>query len=133
LFSKIFIIKKAVSDKSGKILKFTIQESSSHFNRTKNQTLNTCLVKTVSIDDFVKKNNIAVDFIKMDIEGSEIAALKGAKETIKKYKPKLAICIYHKLTDFYYIPKFIQSLNKHYKFYLEHHSKYLIETVLYCI
>jgi len=132
LSSRIFIIKKAVSDKSGKNLKFAISESSSNSNCTKNQTQNICSVNTISIDDFVKKKNIVVDFIKMDIEGAEMEALKGARETIKKHKPKLAICVYHKLTDFYSIPKFIQSLNKSYKFYLEHHSKDLIETVLYC-
>ena len=47
---------------------------------------------TVSIDDFVARNNLSkVDFIKMDIEGAEPVALKGGINTIKKFKPKLAL------------------------------------------
>lgn len=38
-------------------------------------------------------------YIKMDIEGSEMAALMGAKETIKRHKPYLAICVYHRKND----------------------------------
>ncbi len=74
-----------------------------------------------------------VTFIKMDIEGLELSALQGAVETIKKYKPKLAICIYHKINDFIEIPEFINSLNLGYKFYVRHHMLSLNETVLYGI
>ena len=48
-------------------------------------------IKGVSLDNIIK--NEKVTFIKMDVEGSELAALKGAKNTIIKYHPKLAICI----------------------------------------
>lgn len=78
----------------------------------------------------------AVTFIKMDIEGSELEALSGAQETIRKNMPKLAICVYHKKEDLITIPQFIKNLESggaEYSFYLRHHSFYEHETVLYGI
>jgi FkbM family methyltransferase len=90
--------------------------------------------KTKTIDDAVKDEKIEkVDFIKMDIEGAELNALKGAVDTIKKHKPKLAICVYHSMEDFGTIPKFINELNLGYKFYLGHYTIYQEETVLFAI
>lgn len=75
-----------------------------------------------------------VTFIKMDIEGSELKALQGAQESIKKYKPVLAICVYHKAEDLITIPQFIKSLNADYKFYLRKHTFVLpTELVLYAL
>lgn len=90
------------------------------------------MIKTKSIDDLVKEEGLEkVDFIKMDIEGSELAALKGAKRTICQYKPNLAICIYHKIEDFYMIPKYIKQIVPEYKLYVKHHTDMDWETVLY--
>jgi len=57
-----------------------------------------------------------VDFIKMDIEGAEVDALLGAEQTIKKFKPKLAICTYHRPTDPVEIRKILLRYNPDYKF-----------------
>jgi len=82
----------------------------------KNKDIKTVDVKTISIDEFLKEENLEkVDFIKMDIEGSEEKALIGAKKTLKEFKPKLAITIYHKLSDFYKLPLLIKRLNPDYK------------------
>lgn len=92
------------------------------------------IVLSSSIDHFVKANKIEkVDFIKMDIEGAETEALKGSVETIQKFKPKLAISIYHSEDDFVSIPQWINNLNLGYRFYLDHYTIYKEETVLYCI
>lgn len=89
---------------------------------------------SIRIDDFLVKEGIAkVDFIKMDIEGYEKKALIGASQSIKKFKPKLAISIYHKLEDFYEIPLYIKSLRSDYKFYIDHYTIHGEETILYAI
>lgn len=74
-----------------------------------------------------------VSFIKMDIEGSELNALKGAEKLIKTYKPKLAVCVYHKREDIWEIPRLILSYVPEYKMYIRHYSLSKDETVLYCV
>jgi FkbM family methyltransferase len=71
-------------------------------------------IDTVRLDDL----DIAVDgklCIKIDIEGFELEALNGAQETIRRYKPCLAICVYHKADDIFKIPEYIKTLNPDYK------------------
>lgn len=93
---------------------------------------NVSKVETLSIDDLVALKNIPrVNFIKMDIEGSELAALRGAIKTIKAYRPKLAISVYHKFLDYLEIPEFVQSLNLGYRLYIRHFSIHAEETVLF--
>ncbi|PIZ04885.1 MAG: hypothetical protein COY58_02185 [Gammaproteobacteria bacterium CG_4_10_14_0_8_um_filter_38_16] len=91
-------------------------------------------VPTISIDDFVQMNGLnKIDFIKMDIEGGELSALQGAVGTIKKFKPKLAISIYHKWEDFYVIPLWIHNTLKDYIFFIDHYTMHTGETILYAI
>ncbi len=87
------------------------------------------IIEVESIDNVM--NGDKATYIKMDIEGSELAALRGAKDTICKYKPKLAICIYHKREDLMEIPQFIKSLVPEYKLYLRAYSSAAVEIVLY--
>lgn len=75
----------------------------------------------------------SVDLIKMDIEGSELEALKGSEQIIKKYRPALAICIYHKKEDYFEIPKLIHELCNQYKFYVRQYSFSDAETILYAV
>lgn len=74
-----------------------------------------------------------VTFIKMDIEGAELAALRGAEQIIREQRPKLAICIYHKPEDMWEIPSLILQYRPDYKLYLRHYSITWSETVLYAI
>lgn len=89
---------------------------------------------TICINDFFKQYRLEkVDFIKMDIEGAELPALKGALDVIQQFRPKLAISIYHSLDDFTGIVKYIESLNLEYEFYLKHGSIHHEETILFAV
>ena len=91
-------------------------------------------VPLTRIDDLVIGGEIAkIDFIKLDIEGSEMAALRGATASIHRFRPKLAISIYHRPEDFYEIIDFVADLGLGYKLYLEHYTIWDEETVLYAI
>lgn len=91
-------------------------------------------IPSKSIDDLVKECNIPkIDFIKLDIEGAELNCLEGAKQTILKFKPKLAICIYHNLEHFITIPKYIKELVPEYDLYIDHHTACFWETVMYAV
>lgn len=89
------------------------------------------IIPVVSIDEILQGS--VATFIKMDIEGAELEALKGAEKTIKKFKPKLAISVYHKPLDIIAIPLYIKELVPEYKFYLRHYGEYYNETVFYAI
>ena len=70
----------------------------------------------------------------MDIEGAEKEALIGATQTIQKYKPNLAICLYHKPEDLWELPLLINELsNNSYDMYIRVHEDLYLSTVLYCI
>lgn len=90
------------------------------------------VIKTAPIDDIVDPAD-KVTFIKMDVEGAELESLKGAEKVIKRDKPKLAICIYHKPEDVVTLPLYIKSLVPEYKFYLRSYSNADNEMVLYAI
>ena len=101
---------------------------------------NTPTVKknAITIDKFVEENNIEkIDYIKMDVEGAERTILEGAIKTIKKFKPHLAIAIYHGgklfMEDFYDVPIFIKNvINEDYEYYIRTFHPAGLETVLFC-
>ncbi len=87
-------------------------------------------IKVTDIDSL----DIPASFIKMDIEGSELKALCGMKKTIKKYRPKLYVCAYHRNEDLFALPMKILELDNSYKIYFRH-SKYIPawESNFYCV
>lgn len=118
------LIKKGLWSKNAK-MSFSSNESCSSIKEEGNLE-----IEVDCLDDIVDDK---VTFIKMDIEGAEYEALIGAKNTISRYKPKLAISIYHKPEDIFEIAQLIYSLNPEYKFYLRHYSLSTNETVLYAL
>ncbi len=88
-------------------------------------------VKAGTIDSIIEQNQSGVTMIKMDVEGSELKALEGASHSIVKFKPRLAISVYHRPDDILEIADYILDLVEDYKLYLRHYTGDLNETVLY--
>jgi FkbM family methyltransferase len=89
-------------------------------------------VNAYALDNIVEAEE-KITFIKMDIEGAELEALKGSEKTIRRCKPKLAISIYHKPLDYIDIPQYIKSIVPEYKMFFRHYTSFDTETVLYCV
>jgi len=90
-------------------------------------------ISVTSLDTFFSDKQDIPTFIKMDVEGAEKQALMGAEHIIKKHKPKLALCVYHKFEDLYELPRILKEFRPDYQFYLRHYSESYIETVLYAV
>ncbi len=89
------------------------------------------IVEVATLDSVLAGKRVT--FIKMDIEGAELEALKGTRTCIKENKPKLAICVYHKPEDIVTLPQLILDMNPDYRLYLRHYSLSAAETVLYAV
>lgn len=96
-----------------------------------NESVSNLSIEVDKLDNLVKEEKVTL--IKMDIEGSELEALKGTQNILLTSKPNLAICVYHKPEDLITIPQFIQSLVPEYTFYLRHHQNVSWDTVLYAV
>ena len=92
----------------------------------------TISVPADSIDNIID-DETCVGYIKMDIEGGEIAALYGANQIIQRDNPILGISIYHRKTDLWKIPVLIHHMNPNYKLYVRHHTLMMVDTVCYAL
>ncbi|MCH5249334.1 MAG: FkbM family methyltransferase [Lachnospiraceae bacterium] len=86
-------------------------------------------VRMESIDNILEGEKTT--FIKMDVEGSEYKSLEGARKTIEKYRPRLAISIYHKPEDIVELPYLINEIRDDYRYQLVQYMSDGDETVLY--
>lgn len=120
----IYFYKKGLSS-SKSTLKFDISGSSSKISEHGTITIEVDKLDSLDIDK--------VTFIKIDVEGFEHNVILGARETILKNHPKLAICVYHKKDDFWRIPELILGIRSDYKIYLRHYSEGFSETVMFFV
>lgn len=124
LRSRITVVNKAVWNTDGQVLDLAAGGPGSRVSGVNGGTA----VETVRIDAMRLPR---VDLIKMDIEGSELPALVGAERSLRAFRPKLAISLYHRKTDFIDIPRFLSNLNLGYAFFLDHATIHAEETVLF--
>lgn len=110
---KTTIIKCALSDRNGEGRFYQGFDFASKLNKGGNK-----VVETVTLDSLKLKPT----FIKMHLEGGELNALKGAVNTTQKYRPIIAVTIYHNSDGAWKIPLFLISKAKNYKYYMRLHS-----------
>lgn len=114
--------KKAISNKK-QTLKMDLNNTHDSANKlSKNGKIK---IKATSLDNDISEQ---ITMIKMDIEGEEINALKGARNHIEIDKPKLMISVYHNYEDLVRIPKLIDELNPNYHFYLRFYGTNIFPT-----
>ena len=90
-----------------------------------------CRINVVALDDILAGQRVT--FIKMNIEGSELDALRGGAESIRRWRPRLAISAYHRPSDLWAVPFAFRELDPDYRLYLRQHDGGVIETVAYGI
>jgi FkbM family methyltransferase len=131
LAGRIQVVSEALWDKSGDAVGYQSRGPRTWLESTEGfqQSLQ---VSTVSLDDFVREEGVGrVDYIKLDTEGSELRALQGAEETLRAFRPSLAISLHHRREDYYTIPQFLNELDLGYELLLEHFTIHGLETILF--
>lgn len=87
-------------------------------------------VKIVSLDEDIAEK---ISFLKMDIEGFEMKALRGCKNHIVNDRPVMAVCLYHNTEDMWEIPLYISNLVEDYDYYIRLYTMYHGEIVFYAV
>lgn len=88
-------------------------------------------VEAVAIDSYFIDTRFSL--LKVDVEGSERDLLNGGAVSIVKYRPRIALSVYHYPVDIFELPMWVNGISSDYTFTLGHHSSELMETVLYCV
>lgn len=97
--------------------KHTLKYDAVGHSGSKWETNGSEITQVTTIDAYAREHNLpSVDFIKLDTEGAELEILKGAKTSIARYKPILAISAYHKVDDFWVLMDYIKSIRPDYEF-----------------
>ena len=128
-YDNIIYRASGASDKCGFMY---LEDSAIHSSAYQLGEKGTIKVPTVTLDEDIKEK---VTFIKMDIEGAEQSALRGAVKHIKDSHPKMAISVYHNNEDIWKIAEMVSELDPTYKFYLRYNggTLYPSEYVLLCL
>ena len=126
--NKIFPQKRGLGNDNKEVL-LSLSENSGGNSISLQRSDKTERIEIVTIDSFVFNNKLdRVDFIKADIEGAEREMLRGARSTLRKYAPKLAICTYHKPDDPIVLENIILESNP--KYTIVHIGKKLFAQVI---
>jgi FkbM family methyltransferase len=94
------VVPKAITHEVGRVeiemSSYCLDSTIAKRKNTKNHYTDKKMVDTTSLDAFVDSKGLErLDFIKMDIEGAEELAIRGAKKVIERFRPKWSISSYH--------------------------------------
>jgi FkbM family methyltransferase len=130
LAARIEIVEKALWEVSGQTLQFALGgRTTTLLPDGREPRLS---AETMTLDDFVDTAGLdRVDFVKMDVEGSEVKVLKGGAATLTSYAPKLALAAYHREDDLVELPRAIDGLDRAYRCFVHTASPLEEETVLF--
>ena len=132
LAARIEVIEKPLWSHSGETMEFVCDGPATRIKREGDDDAGILKFHTTTIDDLIHTNGVTrVDFIKLDIEGAEPAALKGASQSIRRFKPTMALCVYHDPAHFAQLARYIDSIQPGYLYSLDHMTTCDWETVLY--
>ncbi|MGI6245360.1 MAG: FkbM family methyltransferase [Pseudochelatococcus sp.] len=126
---KIRIIPKGVSNSDGTLSFRTNGVYSNIVGADAADEEDLISIPVTKLDSLLLNEDVSI--VKMDIEGGEYEALQGAAQLIQKFRPKLAICLYHKVEDFVRIAELLLNLVPDYKLRLKHQSKSCTDTILF--
>ncbi|KAF5081531.1 Methyltransferase FkbM domain protein [anaerobic digester metagenome] len=129
----ITLVPLGLWDKSTE-MRISREEASSRIVLQDDNTMDCETCSLVSLDDYATSNDLRCDMLKLDIEGAEPEALRGAIHTLQRDRPKIQISIYHApWTQLVTIPLWAMEHLPEYNFYIGHHSAWFPETMLYGI
>lgn len=118
----------AVSDEDGSMIISAGDEVSMQANLGQNEKKkNRVCVRGIDSMTFIEN----VDFIKMDIEGTELNAIRGAEKTIAFYKPQMMISAYHVTSHLWEIPLLLKKIVPEYEIYMGHQPNVSFEPEIY--
>jgi FkbM family methyltransferase len=107
------------------------REGSSRISEDADVRLSAESIEVDAIDNILDGRRVT--YVLMDIEGAERNAILGAARTIKEWKPRMAVCVYHRREDMFDILLLLKSFVPEYKFYMRHYTCNQTETVLYAM
>jgi FkbM family methyltransferase len=128
--ARIHAVRAGVAHKTG-TLRFT-NTSREDSRVAADDDPNAVVVPVESLDEYFEDRETPT-FIKLDIEGVEEEALRGAARLIKNAHPILAVSVYHKPQDLWELPLLIHTLNPGYRFFMRHYTREIDDTVCYAV
>lgn len=132
--SKIVAYNYGVSDKNEQVSFYEGLGVASHYVNTYDMDTTNAVYtvnENVILDSYLL--NESVTLLKLDVEGYELKALEGAKNSIEKHRPKIIACVYHQDEHLWEIINYIHKLVPNYRYYLRHYNNNLWDTILYAV